>query len=108
MRRRAAGLAVAVVAMMAGCAAPVVYEAAMLPAELELCGRQWQRDVLDRRLSSVEIRAMQEVEPAVVERLDRCPPGACTEVAQAGGCYTVIYVRVGQDAYLGYSVQGGP
>lgn len=37
-----------------------------------------------------------------------CPAGPCTTVAQNGPCDTVIYVRVGADAYLDYALQGGP
>jgi hypothetical protein len=28
--------------------------------------------------------------------------------AEDGPCHTVIYVRVGEDAYLDYALQGGP
>ena len=37
-----------------------------------------------------------------------CPAGPCTPVAQDDPCNVVIYVRVGEDAYLDYALQGGP
>ena len=55
-------------------------------------------------------RARDGVEPMVVDPgpFAPCPVGPCTTVAQDDPCYTVIYVRVGEDAYLDYSLQGGP
>jgi hypothetical protein len=105
---RRAGLALALALSALGCSQPVIYQMETLPDELALCGRLWERDVLNRLQSSAEIREDLDMEPAVVERLDVCPAGACTEVAQAGACHTVIYVRVGPDEYLDYSVLGGP
>ena len=90
------------------CSSAPIHEAGALPEQLELCGRTWERDALDRRWSAAEIRDVLAVEPAIVERLDACPAGACTDVAQSSACHTVIFVRVGSDAYLDYSLQGGP
>ena len=93
--------------VLAGCAQDAIYEASLLPQELQVCSRTWARDALDRRQSSAEIRSVTS-SPVVVERLDLCPAGACTDVAQSGPCHTVIFVRVGPDEYLSYSLQGGP
>jgi hypothetical protein len=37
-----------------------------------------------------------------------CPPGVCTTVAESTQCHTVVYVRVGEDAYIDYELSGGP
>ena len=86
-----------------------IHDAAALPDRIGVCGRGWRKDSLDRRLSLTEIRARDGVEPVVVDPgpFAPCPVGPCTALAQDGPCYTVIYVRVGEDAYLDYSLQGG-
>jgi hypothetical protein len=87
-----------------------IHDAAALPDHIGICGRGWSKDSLDRRLSLAEIRARDGVEPVVVDPglFAPCPVGPCTAVAQSDPCHTVIYVRVGEDAYLDYSLQGGP
>jgi hypothetical protein len=87
-----------------------IHDAAALPAHIGLCGRGWSKDALERKLSLAELRARDGVEPVVVDPgpFAPCPEGPCTNVAQETPCYTVIYVRVGEDAYLDYSLQGGP
>ena len=82
----------------------------MLPEHIKVCGRSWSKDALRRELSAAELRARDGVEPVVVDPglFAACPPGPCTTVAQDVPCNTVIYVRVGEDAYLDYSLQGGP
>jgi hypothetical protein len=87
-----------------------IHDAAALPDHIGICGRGWSKDSLDRRLSLAEIRARDGVEPVVVDPgpFSPCPVGPCTRVAQDDPCYTVIYVRVGEDAYLDYALQGGP
>nr|ALS91332.1 glycogen synthase kinase-3 binding protein [uncultured bacterium] len=87
-----------------------IHDAAALPDHIGICGRGWTRDALDRRLSLAELRARDGVEPVVVDAglLPPCPVGPCTAVAQDGPCHTVIYVRVGEDAYIDYALQGGP
>jgi len=87
-----------------------IHDAPALPEHIRICGRGWTKDALDRRLSLAQIRARDGVEPVVVDPglFAPCPVGPCTTVAQDGPCDTVIYVRVGEDAYLDYSLQGGP
>jgi len=87
-----------------------IHDAAALPDHIGICGRGWSKDSLDRRSSLAEIRARDGVEPMVVDPgpFAPCPVGPCTTVAEDDPCYTVIYVRVGEDAYLDYSLQGGP
>jgi hypothetical protein len=87
-----------------------IHDALALPDHIRVCGRGWSKDALDRRVSLAEIRTRDGVEPVVVDPglFAPCLVGPCTAVAQDGPCHTVIYVRVGEDAYLDYALQGGP
>jgi hypothetical protein len=87
-----------------------IHDAAALSDHIHICGRDWSKDSLERKLSLAEIRGRDGVEPVVVDPgpFAPCPAGPCTAVAQDDPCNTVIYVRVGGDAYLDYSLQGGP
>ncbi len=87
-----------------------VHDAAALPEHIRICGRSWSKDALNRALSLAEIRARDSIEPVVVDPglFAPCPAGPCTTVAQSGPCHTVVYVRVGEDSYLDYALQGGP
>ena len=84
-----------------------IHDAAALPRQIQLCGRFWQRDALDRRFTAVAAR--EAFGGVVVDPgpFGSCPPGPCTDVARSGACDVVIWVRVGEDAYLDYSLQGG-
>jgi len=81
-----------------------------LPEHIQLCGRSWQKDVLVRTFTVAAIKERFAVDPVVVDPgpFAACPSGPCTDVAQPGACHTVIWVRVGQDAYIDYELQGGP
>jgi hypothetical protein len=96
--------------LVLGSVGPAVHDAASLPGRISICGRDWSRDGLDRRLSLAAIRARDGVEPVVVDPglFASCPAGACTSTAQDVPCATVIYARVGEDAYVDYALQGGP
>lgn len=87
-----------------------IHDAGALPEHINVCGRSWHRDALGRRPTLAEIRSGDSVEPVVVDPgpFASCPPGPCTTVALPGPCATVIYVRVGDNAYLDYALQGGP
>jgi hypothetical protein len=87
-----------------------IHDAAALPAHIRICGRGWSKDSLERKFSLAEIRDRDGVEPVVVDPgpFAPCPAGPCSAVDQNDPCHTVIYVRVGEDAYLDYSLQGGP
>jgi hypothetical protein len=87
-----------------------IHDSATLPEHIRVCGRGWSKDALNRKLSLAEIRARDGVEPVVVDPgpFATCPAGPCGMTAQDGPCHTVIYVRVGEDAYLDYALQGGP
>ena len=87
-----------------------IHDAATLPEHIRICGRGWTKDALNRKLGLAEIRARDGIEPVVVDPgpFAPCPAGPCGMTAEDGPCHTVIYVRVGEDAYLDYSLQGGP
>ena len=87
-----------------------IHDAAALPGRIQLCGRSWRKDELARTFTAARIREEFGVEPMIVDPgpFASCPPGPCTDVAQAEACHVVIWVRVGQDGYMDYSLQGGP
>lgn len=85
-----------------------IHDVRTLPDHIDVCGRRWSKGLFIRELSLSEIRARGS-EPVVVDPgpFAPCPVGPCS--AKAGApCHTVVYVRVGADAYIGYSLIGGP
>jgi hypothetical protein len=84
-----------------------IHDAASLPDRIRVCGRGW---ILGSEPSRAQVRAQFGGEPMLVDPLPfaPCPTGPCTQVAQNGPCDTVVFVRVGEDAYLAYALQGGP
>jgi hypothetical protein len=93
-----------------GLGATDVHDAATLPDRLSICGRDWTRDSLDRRSSRSELLALYGVEPTLVDPLPfaPCPEGPCAVGLRRPPCDTVVFVRVGRDAYLSYELVGGP
>ena len=87
-----------------------IHDAGALPGHIRLCGRSWRKDALARTFTAAGIREEFGVDPIVVDPgpFASCPSGPCTDVAQAEACHVVIWVRVGQDGYMDYSLQGGP
>jgi hypothetical protein len=90
--------------------ANAIHDAALLPASIQLCNRSWQRDALGRTFGIVALREQTHAVPVLVETgpAAPCPKGPCTDVAQDEACATVVWVRVGSDAYMGYALKGGP
>jgi hypothetical protein len=88
--------------------APRIYDESSLPDRLHVCGRSWHRSDLAPQ-SRVEIHTLQDTTPVLVTPRDfaGCPSGACAATA-AGSCATVVYARVGDDAYASYALAGGP
>jgi hypothetical protein len=86
-----------------------IHEIRTLPDHINVCGRRWSKGSFNRELSLSEIRARGGVEPLVVDPgpFAPCPVGPCTAKASRP-CHTVVYVRVGADAYIDYSLVGGP
>ena len=105
-------LTVGLTGALIGCGgdASRIHDAAALPHSFTMCGRTWIKDALERGQSLSFIRSATGVEPVVVDPgfLTACPTGPCTADAAQSPCYTVVYVRVGDDAYIGYELSGGP
>jgi hypothetical protein len=93
-----------------GLGATDIHDAATLPERISICGRDWERDSLDRRSGRSELLALYGVEPTPVDPLPfaPCPEGPCAVGLRSPPCDTVVFVRVGEDAYLGYELVGGP
>lgn len=89
--------------------ASAIHDAASLPNRLHVCGRDWNRASLDRRYTNADINDQSGGDPTLVDPrfFAPCPSGACTATAPVP-CATVIFVRVGEDAYVDYSLSGGP
>ena len=87
-----------------------IHDAAVLPERVQVCGRSFRKDALERIYTAAAIREEYGVEPVVVDPgpFAPCPAGACTDVAQWKACATVIFVRVAKDGYMDYALQGGP
>jgi hypothetical protein len=93
-----------------GLGAMDIHDAASLADHINVCGRDWRRDALDRRFTKAGVVAWSGREPTLVdpEPFAPCPSGVCSAVAKNGPCDTVVFVRVGEDSYLDYALQGGP
>jgi hypothetical protein len=93
-----------------GLGATDVHDAATLPEQISICGRDWTRDSLDRRSSRSELLALYGVEPTLVDPLPfaPCPEGSCAAGLRSPPCDTVVFVSIGEDAYLSYELVGGP
>ena len=93
-----------------GDSAPTIHDAATLPGQITVCGRDWSKDPLNRQFSRAQIQAQFGDEATVVDPglVAPCPAGPCTLVGENGPCDTVVFVRVGEDACLDYALQGGP
>ncbi len=92
---------------------PGLHDASSLPNRMNVCGRDWAKDQGDRRWTMAVMKAGSEaapvtVDPGLLGLFTACPAGACTNVALPTSCDTVIFVRVDEDAYVSYSLQGGP
>jgi hypothetical protein len=97
-------------AALMACGAGRIHSLDSLPDRMSLCGRTWIKDHLERQLSLGQIRAWQGVEPVVADPgfLAPCPAGACTGNPGDSPCHVVLWVRVAEDAYVDYSLSGGP
>src|SRR5262245_34836299 len=93
---------------------PGIHNAASVPNTLHICGRSYGKSSLARNFTYAELEAMVDMAPAVVDTgffngyFAPCRPGVCSAAARETPCQTVIYVRIGPDAYVSYSVRGGP
>ena len=78
-----------------------IHDPASLPHSLHVCGRTWHKDALDRQQKAAELVALSDGPPQLVDprQFAPCPAGACGATA-GGPCATVIFERVGEDAFL--------
>ena len=87
-----------------------IHDPATLAEHISVCGRSWHRgDEIDPETSAA-IRQRFGIDPVTVGTafFAPCPAGVCTNVAKDVPCATVVWVRVGQDAFVAYELQGGP
>ena len=91
-------------------ASGTIHDAASLPGRIHVCGRDWNKGGPQPLRSLAEIRVRDGAEPDVVDPglFAPCPMKPCVQGAQNCAFDTVIYVRVGEDAYLDYELVGGP
>jgi len=87
-----------------------IHDPASLPQSLHVCGRTWHKDSRDRQQTGAELVALTDGPPQLVDprQFAPCPAGACGASAGGGACATVIFARVGDDAFVGYALSGGP
>ena len=80
-----------------------IHDAARLPDRVHACGRNFQGPGPAQTLIAIRSRGP---EPVLVDTgpLAPCPATFCAGIA----CSTVVYVRVGDDAYVAYELLGGP
>ena len=95
-----------------GLGAADIHDVASLPDRISVCGRDWTKDTSGRVLREEEFRPPLGVGggPPLVDPLPfaPCPSSACTQSALDTPCATVVVVRIGEDAYIGYQLSGGP
>ena len=83
-----------------------------LPASIGLCGRDWHLDDVQAPVTLAQAASNVGAKPIVLFDLARpsCPLGACTaadlrvRLPLAGRCQTIVWVRVGLDAYVSYGL----
>jgi hypothetical protein len=84
---------------------------ANLPARITVCGRDWNKDALDRTFTRDEVLARTDAEPIVVSTglFPGCPPEVRAPlVGTSDAMATVVYAQVGPDAFVAYELAGGP
>lgn len=103
------GAATAVTTVLAGRDPNTIHPTGSLPERVSVCGRTWTKDSLLRQRTLDEARAWAgEAVVVATGPFAPCPSGPCTSVARSSPCDTVVFVRVGQDAYVDYALAGGP
>jgi hypothetical protein len=87
-----------------------IYDGSGLPSRLHVCGRTWNKGSA-QTLESITADFSPGptlIAPVLAGYLSPCPPTACSAVAASTPCDTVVFVRIGEDAYVSYSLAGGP
>jgi len=87
-----------------------IYDGSNLPYRLHVCGRTWSegRTQTLESITADYSPGPTLVAPILAGYLSPCPQTACTATAGNGPCDTVVFVRIGEDAYVSYGLAGGP
>jgi hypothetical protein len=88
------------------------HDLASLPGGIHICDRTYTRDAASEPPWTMAKMSAGGITPVVVDPgpfglFTACAPGVCTATAD-GPCATVIFVRVDEGTYIGYSLSGGP
>ena len=86
-----------------------VHDGSSLPGRLHVCGRTWYQGG-PMTLETIEADNGPPptlVSPILAGFLSTCPSNACS-TEDRGPCDTVVFVRIGDDAYMAYGLAGGP
>ena len=87
-----------------------IYDGSALPNRLHVCGRTWNKggpQTLEAIVADYS-PGPTLVAPVLAGFLSPCPATACSMDPSRGPCDTVVYVRIGADAYVAYGLAGGP
>ena len=86
-----------------------IHDPGLLDDRISVCGRQWNLDETGREFTRAQLQATFGDNVVLVDPLPLapCPTGPCGYSTEAP-CNTVVFVRVGDDAYVDYSLVGGP
>jgi hypothetical protein len=107
-----AGALVATRAAWFGTGPTAIHDIAQLPGRIHVCGRDYERsDQVVNRAGWGRGSPFVLVEPAPLAGCATAvddPSGFCAVQPLACGTWTVVLVRVGDDAYAEYSLVGGP
>jgi hypothetical protein len=111
-----AAFAVFVVVPVLSSGAAAIHVEPVLVDRITVCGRHYVGRSPARTLEAIAADGVPivVVDPGPFGLIPSCPgPDAsgnrpCTQVAMPGPCATVVYVRVGDDAFSGYTLVGGP
>jgi hypothetical protein len=86
-----------------------IHDPGLLDDRISVCGRHWRLDVTGREFTRAQLQATFGDNVVLVDPLPLapCPTGPCGYNTDAP-CNTVVFVRVGDDAYVDYELVGGP
>lgn len=86
-----------------------IHDRWMLANRISVCGRSWNLDETGRVFTRSQLQVTFGDNVVLVDPLPfaPCPTGPCGYNTD-GPCDTVVFVRVGDDAFVDYSLVGGP
>lgn len=105
MRPAAVWLVVAAIALVAASAATVYWYQGQLPDRVAACGRTYGHTTGSVGAGPFDLANLRQVEPDVA-RVKELPRGR--ELWASPRCGLGVFVRVGDDKFLGYGLLGGP